>query len=310
MFAPFRALVPALALCFALPACAQQTPASGPTAAAAPVAVSAADADPALWVVRDADTTVYLFGTIHVLKPGLSWFDEAVRTAFDRADEVKLEIVEGDPSVMAGLVQTRGMDLAGPTLTAKLPADARPALAKYMAQIGVPTVAYDRMRPWLAASFLQVQSLQKVGYDAASGPEAVLTAAAAEAKKPISGLETVEQQIGFFAGLSDKAQVAMLDETLDEMPTLQRSIGRMVDEWSRGKTDLLARELNDGVTRSPEAMRVLLIDRNKRWADWIAARMAQPGTVFIAVGAGHLAGRNSVQTELRARGVKTQQVKY
>ena len=72
----------------------------------------------------------------------------------------------------------------------------------------------------------------------------------------------------------------------------------------------LAKELNDGVARSPESMRVLLIDRNKRWADWIAARMAQPGTVFIAVGAGHLAGKNSVQRELASRGVKTQRVKY
>lgn len=301
MFRLFRAVVPALALTVALPACAKT--------AHKPVRATP-DADPALWVVKDADTTIYLFGTIHVLKPGLTWFDEAVKKAFDRSDELKLEIVEAAPEAMAKLVQTQGMSMSGPTLTEKLPAKERPKLAKYMGQIGLPQAAYDRMRPWLAASYLQVQSLVKVGYDPQSGPEQVLTAAAKQAGKPVSGLETVEQQIGFFGGLSDKAQIAMLDETLDEMPTLQRSMGRMVDEWAAGKTDLIAKELNDGVTRSPEAMKVLLSDRNKRWADWIKGRLAQPGTVFIAVGAGHLAGPASVQAELARRGVRTVRIRY
>ena len=296
-----RTLLATAALLLAPPACAKQP--SAP-------AHAANDADPALWVVRDADTTIYLFGTIHVLRPGLTWFDDAVRQAFDRSAELKLEIVEPAGDTMAGLIQTKGMLAGGPTLTQRLPVKARPTLAKWMGQIGMPAAAYDRMQPWLAATMLQVQSLQRVGYDPASGPEQVLTQAARAAGKPVTGLETVEEQIGFFAGLSDKAQVAMLDETLDEMPTLQQSMGRMVTEWSRGQTTLIAKELNDGITRSPEAIRVLLVDRNKRWADWIKARMAQPGTVFIAVGAGHLAGATSVQAELARRGVTVTQVRY
>ena len=295
-----RVALPVLALAAPLPACAR----------AAPATRAAADADPALWVVRDADTTIYLFGTIHVLKPGMTWFDEAVRQAFDKADEVKLEIVDPDPAAMAGLVQARGMNPAGVTLTGRLPVKERPKLVRYMAQIGVPAAAYDRMQPWLAASYLQVQSLGKVGYDPANGPEQVITAAAKAAGKPLTGLETTEEQIGFFAGLSPGAQVAMLDDTLDEMPKLQSSMGRMVDQWAAGKTDLIARELNDGITKTPEAMKVLLTDRNARWAEWIKARLATPGTVFIAVGAGHLAGTRSVQAELARRGVKTERVKY
>lgn len=297
----FARLAAALLLAAPLPACAKSP---------APAARQAGDADPALWVAKDRDTTVYLFGTIHVLKPGLSWFDEAVRAAFDRADEVKLEIVELPPAEMAALIQAKGMLPAGETLTAKLSAADRPALAENMAAIGLPRAAYDRMRPWLAASYLQVQSLQKVGYDPTNGPEQVIATAAKQAGKPISGLETAPQQIGFFASLSDGAQTAMLDETLEEMPNLQTEMGKMVDQWAAGKTDLIAKELNEGVTRSPEAMKVLLTDRNKRWADWIKARMAQPGTVFIAVGAGHLAGADSVQAELARRGVKTRRVKY
>lgn len=288
-----RAALPVLLLGLPLPACAK-----------------AKDADPALWVVKDADTTIYLFGTIHVLKPGLTWFDDAVRAAFDRADEVKLEIVTPDPAQMAGLVQAKGLSATGPNLTDKLPARERPKLAAAMAGIGLPQAAYDRFEPWLAASYLQVQSLTKVGYDPANGPEQVITAAAAKAGKPVTGLETVEQQLGFFAGLSDGAQVAMLDDTLDDLPKIQTEMGRMVDEWAGGKTDLIARELNEGVTKTPETMRVLLIDRNRRWADWIKARLATPGTVFIAVGAGHLAGATSVQSELAKRGVRAVRVRY
>lgn len=294
----FARLLAALLLAAPLPACAKT------------VTRAAGDADPALWVIKDADTTVYLFGTIHVLKPGLSWFDEAVKAAFDKADEVKLEIVDISSAEMGALVQAKGMTAAGPTLTAKLPARERPALVKYMDSIGLPRAAYDRMQPWLAASYLQVQSLGKVGYDPANGPEQIITAAARQAGKPISGLETVPEQIGFFAGLSDEAQVAMLGETLDEMPKLSREMGKMVDQWAAGKTDLIAKELNEGLTKTPETMRVLLTDRNRRWADWIKARLDRPGTVFIAVGAGHLAGTASVQAELARRGVKAERVKY
>ena len=310
----FTAAAIAALATLAAPACAQPAPAPAPQAtpgARVAAAPQTRDADPALWVVRDADTTIYLFGTIHVLRPGLTWFDEAVRQAFDRSDEVKLEIVEdSDPQAMVGLIQSQGMNMTGPTLTERLPAADRPALTRYMGEIGLPAMAYDRMRPWLAATILQIQSLQRAGYDPASGPEKVLTDAARAANKPISGLETPAQQVGFFSSLSEQTQIAMLDETLDEMPNLQTQMGRMVDEWGRGRTDLIAQELNDGILRSPEAMRVLLTDRNARWADWIKARMARPGTVFIAVGAGHLAGNASVQAELTRRGVRTTRVAY
>ena len=113
MIRTLAAAISALALSLALPACAQQPAASAP---------AANDADPALWVVKDKDTTIYLFGTIHVLKPGLTWFDEAVKTAFDRSDEVKLEIVMPDPATMQGLVQATGVAAPGtPPLTQQLP---------------------------------------------------------------------------------------------------------------------------------------------------------------------------------------------
>ncbi|MCP3735995.1 TraB/GumN family protein [Sphingomonas sp. RP10(2022)] len=303
MIRQLRPALSAIALCLSLPACAQQ-PAKAPARAAN-------DADPALWVVKDADATVYLFGTIHVLKPGLTWFDEAVKTAFDRSDEVKLEIVMPDPATMQGLVMTTGVAPAGtPPLTQRLPEGKRAAFAKAVTDLGLPANALDRFKPWLAATQLSVAPLSKLGYDSANGPEEVIATAAKRAGKPLTGLETPEQQLGFFGSLSDKAQLDFLESTVEELPKLDSQMASMVEDWAKGDPDALAREMNDELKSSPEVAKVLLVDRNARWATWIRQRMAKPGTVFVAVGAGHLAGPDSVQAQLAKLGVKAERVKY
>ena len=294
MIRPLGAALSAIALCLSLPACARP---------AAP-ARAANDADPALWVVKDKDTTIYLFGTIHVLKPGLTWFDEAVKTAFDRSDEVKLEIVMPDPAAMQGLVQATGVAAKGtPPLTERLPADKRAAFTKAVTDLGLPANALDTFKPWLAP-------LSKLGYDSSNGPEQVITAAAKQANKPLTGLETAEQQLGFFGSLSDKAQLDFLVGTVDELPKIDQQMAAMVDDWAKGDPDALAAEMNDELKSSPEVAKVLLTDRNARWAAWIKQRMTRPGTVFIAVGAGHLAGPDSVQAQLAKLGVKAERVRY
>ena len=300
MILPFRAALTATLLTLALPACAQK----------APVA-AAHQIDPALWVVKDKDTTIYLFGTIHVLKPGLTWFDEAVKTAFDRSGEVVLELILPDASVMQGLVQATGVAAPGtPPLTEQLPPDKRAAYAKAVTDLGLPANGLDRFKPWLAATQLSIAPLSKLGYDAANGPEQVITAAAKAEHKPLIGLETAQQQLGYFASLSDKAQVQFLVSTLDELPTAAATMATMVDEWAHGRPDALAKDLNDSLKDSPEVAQVLLVDRNKRWAGWIENRLKTPGTVFIAVGAGHLAGNDSVLAQLAKDGVKAQRVRY
>jgi len=301
MLRSFASALTAIALTLSLPACAQT-----PKAAAA-----AQDADPALWVVKDKDTTIYLFGTIHVLKPGLTWFDEAVKTAFDRSHELKLELVMPDPAAMASLVQATGTAAPGtPPLGERLPAGKQAAFRRAVTDLGLPADALDRYKPWLAATQLSIAPLSKLGYDSANGPETVLTEAAKAAHKPVTGLETAEQQLGYFSGLSDKAQIQFLESTVDELPTVADQMTRMVDDWAGGKPEALATEMNDSLKDSPEVAKVLLVDRNKRWAQWIKDRMAKPGTVFVAVGAGHLAGPDSVQAQLARLGVKAQRIRY
>lgn len=269
------------------------------------------DADPALWVVKDADTTIYLFGTVHVLKPGLSWFDEGVKAAFDKSDELVLEMVEPDPATMQGLILKLALSPAtDPVLTEKLPADKRAAYTKAMADIGIPPVALDRFDPWFAAVTLSVAGLPKLGYDPESGAERMLTAAAKAENKSVIGLETPEQQLGYFDGLPEPLQVKFLVSTVDDFAKMGPMLDQMVASWSKGDPDALAKTMNEGLVETPEIGKILLADRNARWAEWIDKRMQKPGTVFLAVGAGHLAGAESVQAQLARHKLTATRVAY
>src|SRR3546814_6390971 len=155
---------------------------SSDLATATPVAVS--DLDPALWVVKDEDTTIYLFGTVHVLKPGLSWFDEAVKDAFDKSDELMLEIVlPEDQAAMAQTMIPLAMAQDGKTLSSRLAPDDRAAYQAAMTKVGVPPAQFDQFEPWFAAVTLSTLPLQHLGFDPEPGAEKQLTGrATAQAK--------------------------------------------------------------------------------------------------------------------------------
>jgi uncharacterized protein YbaP (TraB family) len=268
------------------------------------------DADPAIWVVKDADTTVYLFGTVHVLKPGLSWFDEGVKAAFDKSDEVVLEMIEPEAAEMQALIMKTGVSFTGPTLSEKLPEANRATLAAAAADLGMPAAALDRFEPWLGAMMASFAPLGKLGYSADSGVERAVTDAAKAAHKPLLALETAEQQLGFFDTLPEDLQIKYLISTLENYDKAGTMLDKMVASWSAGDVATLGATLNDALRDTPEVGKVMLSDRNARWAEWIETRMAKPGTVFVAVGAGHLAGNDSVQAWLAKRKLGAMRIDY
>lgn len=304
----------ALAALLTLAAAPAQTPVPAaqpsPQPNATPSPVATVDADPALWRVQDKDTTIYLFGTIHVLKPGLGWFDEAVAKAFQASDQVVVEMIEptGDGG-RDGIIK-RAMAKDGQPLTAKLPPDKRDAFTAALKGIGLPANGLDQFAPWFAAVTLVQAPMGQLGYQAEEGVERRIAAAAKAAGKPMVGLETFDQQIGFLANLSDEAQLKFLVSTVDELPDTGKVFAEMIDSWSKGEPDRLAALMNDTLKDEPEVEKTLLTDRNKAWAGWIAERMKTPGTVFLAVGAGHLAGPNSVQEQLKAYRLDAKRVRY
>ncbi len=267
-----------------------------------------AAADPAVWVVRDADSTLYLLGTVHVLRPDTVWRSPAIDKALGEADELWIEVEADDPAAMQPLVRRYGLDPANP-LSSKLSAEQKARLDAAAAGMGASGAALEPLRPWLAALTLSMGPLVKAGYDPASGVESKLKAAARDAGKPIRTLETLEQQIGFFADLPPTVELAFLLSALDEMETGPAMLDALVAAWSAGDAQALDELMvADLAADYPELHEALLVRRNKDWAGQIQTLLAGNGVSVIAVGAAHLVGEDSVQAQLAARGIAAERL--
>lgn len=271
------------------------------------------DADPALWVVRDADTTIYLFGTIHLLD-GRTWFNDEVKTAFDASRELVLEArLPDDPTSLQGMILRYALDPRGPTLSSRLTPAQNATLNRALGSIGVPAGAFDHMEPWFVSLTLSAALVQQLGLSAESGPETILTHAAQARQMPIGELEGMEYQIRLFDGMPVPLQLAQLTESLDELDHVREKFEPLLAAWSTGNVEQLSAVTaeEEGETADDRALhRIVFTNRNTAWATWIQRRLAQPGTVFIAVGAAHLAGNDSVQAHLRARGIRSARVPH
>lgn len=263
---------------------------------------------PALWKVADEDTTIYLFGTVHVLPKDIEWYDSTIATALTGSDIIVTEIPMDAASEAQGqqLTMSKGLLPAGTTLRSLLTPEQTATYGAAMAKIGAPAEAFDPFKPWLAGLTLSILPLVQQGYDPASGVEKVLLSKVPE--KPKGSLETLEFQLGIFDNMTQEAQIAFMMEAATGIDELKPMLDRMVAEWVKGDADALAAVMNEGMT-DPAVAEALLYSRNANWAEWIDTRLDTPGTVFVAVGAGHLAGAKSVQDILAQKGITTSRVK-
>ncbi|HEX4738863.1 MAG TPA: TraB/GumN family protein [Allosphingosinicella sp.] len=279
-------------------------------AAPAPkAAATAPHGHPALWKLADKDTTIYLFGTFHLLPQGEAWRTPAFDKALASSDELVMEIPNiDDQNALAGALVKLGMKDGLPPLVQRVPADKRAALKAMIAESGVPEAALDRMKTWAAALLLEGVLFKRLHLDPNSGVEVTLIGPWRHSGKPLEGLETAEQQFGLFDHLSDKAQSDLLAGEVSDLEKAGPEFHAMMQAWMNGDVPGIAHSFNDDMKDSPELMKALLADRNAHWAEWLKARMAKPGTVFVAVGAGHLAGKDSVEAMLAAKGLKVTRV--
>ena len=271
---------------------------------AAPVA-----AEPALWRVHDADTEITIFGSIHALPGTTQWLTPRIAGAVDAADTLVLEtIVPDDPAALGPLVAQLGIRNGLPPLSARIAPSKRAALAASTALTGLPPAQLDKMETWLAAITLGDGALSQLGLSPAAGVEAVLTARAKVAKKPVIGLETPEFQLRLFDGLPETDQRALLDATVDDLATARDDTNALVAYWQAGETEALGNDLDKQLRATPALQKVLLAERNARWADWITTALQRPGKIFVAVGAGHLAGPDSLLVMLRRKGLTVERL--
>ncbi len=270
---------------------------------------SPALAHPALWKLADADTTIWLFGTIHVLPEHYLWRDPAIDAALAGSGSLTLEtVLDADPGKLAQLLMTIGRGQGLPPLSQRVPPAKRAALAALVKTSGFPPALLDGMKSWAAAVMLTGASLQAIGVALGEGVEPQLTAAFRAAGKPVEGLETPAQQLGFFDALPERAQRAFLAATLDSPARARADFLGMVAAWSRGDAKAIERSFADDPEFTPALRDILVRRRDAAWADALAKRLDRPGQVFVAVGAGHLVGPDSVQRMLAAKGLKVVRV--
>ena len=280
---------------------------AAPAPAAARVVPRAEGAGPALWVIRDADSTLYLFGTVHVLRPTTAWGSPRVDAAFDSADQVWFEISNPDDQMaIIPLIQQHGVS-PDRQLSHLITTGQLNLLDSAARSIGSTALQMDVYRPWLAALTLSIAPLTRAGYDPKSGVELTLKARADAAGKPIHGFETIDRQVRILAGMPESEQLAFLASTLDSYEDATVELDRMVEAWASGDVATLeAVGVEEMQSESPGLYRALLVQRNTDWADQIQTLLAGSGTTFIAVGAAHLAGDDSVQDILEDRGVNVE----
>ena len=183
-----------------------------------------------------------------------------------------------------------------------------PKLLKLAEAAEMPRSNLDRLESWAIAIALATSAIKQAGLEADAGAESVLQSEFKAARKPVSGLETSQQQLGFFDGLPEAAQRVFLVSLIDESADLKTEAADMLWSWAKGDQKAIAISFDDELKLSPELMETLLRKRNANWSAWIEKRLEQPGTIMVAVGAGHLAGADSVQTMLGARGIKAKRI--
>lgn len=280
-----------------------------PVAPASPPAKTAeVQATPALWKVTDKDTTIYLFGTVHALPAGIDWYHGAVRKALEASGTLVTEIPSGAAEAPATrqLFLKKAMLPEGESLRGMLDSDQRKTYEAALAKLGLPAAAFDRFKPWFASVTLTMLPLVKAGFDPENGVDKAIDAKAG-AKMQRDAFETVDYQLSLFDSMPQAMQVKFLMATLSELDRAGETMHAMVAEWAKGDAEQLASLMNKEIGDSAIAER-LLYQRNRHWAKWIENRLKTPGTIFVAVGAGHLAGEHSVQDYLAADGVKTTRV--
>ena len=279
-------------------------------AAGAAAPAEAKDAKPAMWKVSDRDTDIYLFGTVHLLPPGTRWrtakFDKAASEAGTLVVETIID--EKNPQPFVQELIRLSVRTGLPPILDRVRPEKRAALQAVITKSGIPQAALNNLETWAAAFQLLQLQFKELGVSGNDGVELALRTTFAAAGKPVEQLETNAQQLGFFDTLPEAAQRELLEGAIEEPAKAKVQFDAMITAWMSGDVDAIGRTFNSEFQASPELKEALLLRRNANWSYWLHSRLAQPGTVLVAVGAGHLDGPDSVQRQLAARGISSARI--
>jgi uncharacterized protein YbaP (TraB family) len=271
--------------------------------AAVLMAAGAARAEPAIWEVQSPTAKIYLFGTMHILPQKIEWFGPKTAAAFQDS-AVLVEEADVGLSNPAALQNIMAQAIApDEDIWSRLKPEAAMKFRKQLEKCHLPDAVVAHFRPWFAAMLPTMCGLiESAGNEnlsvASSSPEAALLAKAKQSGKALDFFETPEQQIGYLSSASDAVQIKELESAIDDGDTGGDDFKGMEAGWAAGDVPAIARLVAQMRSKGAEFYDVIFTQRNARFAAKIAAMLKGSKTVFVAIGAGHLAGPDCVQAQL------------
>jgi uncharacterized protein len=262
-----------------------------------------AQAEPVVWRIDGGDNEVYLFGSVHLLPEGGFIVDGALAEALERADRVCLEL---DPAAhneaeTLSLTLARAVDPEGRSLFDLLGPDAD-EVRERADDAGIDLAQLAMFEPWFAGMSVSLMALQRHGFDGKHGVEQLIQAAAKAKKKPVCGLETLDEQLALLDSMPADSQRELLLQSLDEADEVDELIGPLLAAWRDGDLGYMERRLAEDMADYPDLSGPLIFDRNERWADEIDGMLEGSQNVLLVVGAMHLVGERGVPALLEERG--------
>jgi uncharacterized protein YbaP (TraB family) len=261
------------------------------------------------WSVKGAHNTVYLLGSVHVLKPSQSDLPAAALRAYERAGALVMELDLNNLDV--GQLGSSGLELEslpeGETLEHVLGERAYDKFVEHAKPLGLDPALFSHFQPWFVAISIEQLELTQLGFEAGSGVDEQFAQRAQADHKPIVALETLEEQLGLFAHLSQDQQRRFLLYTLDDSEDAATQVDAVVDAWRHGDTTALERLLGESFTEFPEFYRLLTTDRNHRWMPTLLGLLHENQDYLVVVGALHLVGKDGVVALLRQSGYEVVQ---
>jgi len=259
-----------------------------------------------MWLVADEDTQIYMLGAMHALPRGTDWDGGKVADAIAAADELVMELSPAELANAGAVFQTLAPRTEPLAMAKRLPPE---ALAGYRAlEAAGGDFGGDALDDWAVMVMMGQRVAQKAELDSSNGVETRLTARFKDARKRIGGLETAQEQLMFFETLDPATQRTLLTRAAEKAGNAVKDVGALTTAWGRGDVAALERVINEDVDAVPAARKAILTDRNRRWSLWVQKRLEQPGTVLMAVGAGHLVGSDGVPAMLEVEGLKVTRV--
>ena len=265
-----------------------------------------------LWRTGDADTTIYLMGTVHVLDPTIDWQHRIFEEAWASADTLILETDVTSPEAQKTLIKelnTHGFNAPGTTLATFFTDEEVQRIDSALSDINLTVASMAPMRPWLANIQVANTAMMSVGGSVEGGLEIVLTARANEQGKSIEYFETVSEQLSMIAAPGDEAWAEALLVSAEDLSDVDAYFADLIGAWYSGNEARLDVLMTEALETSPSVAESLLYERNENWARQLDRIIEKKrGTYFVAVGAAHLVGERSIQDYLKKRGHNTRRL--